>query len=162
MKDRVGTLVMGLEEDIMMATMVTILMEVVDSTKVVIVAVVSTMETVAKTRAVTMLALVKTVEVIGVILRVVVRMLKMVVVEAGTLAMVRVDSMGALKLMVTMTDLMLTTMTMAVGSMKETIMEVDSMEVMGMAVGETGDDTFSDNFLFDFLHIRIDHMVKKI
>ena len=160
MKDRVGTLVMGLEEDIMMATMVTILMEVVDSTKVVIVAVVSTMETVAKTRAVTMLALVKTVEVIGVILRVVVRMLMMVVVEAGTLAMVRVDSMGALKLMVTMTDLMLTTM--AVGSMKETIMEVDSMEVMGMAVGETGDDTFSDNFLFDFLHIRIDHMVKKI
>ena len=159
MKDRVGTLVMGLEEDIMMATMVTILMEVVDSTKVVIVAVVSTMETVAKTRAVTMLALVKTVEVIGVILRVVVRMLMMVVVEAGTLAMVRVDSMGALKLMVTMTDLMLTTM--AVGSMKETIMEVDSMEVMGMAVGETGDDTFSDNFLFDFLHIRIDHMVKK-
>ena len=143
-----------------MATMVTILMEVVDSTKVVIVAVVSTMETVAKTRAVTMLALVKTVEVIGVILRVVVRMLMMVVVEAGTLAMVRVDSMGALKLMVTMTDLMLTTM--AVGSMKETIMEVDSMEVMGMAVGETGDDTFSDNFLFDFLHIRIDHMVKKI
>ena len=159
MKDRVGTLVMGLEEDIMMATMVTILMEVVDSTKVVIVAVVSTMETVAKTRAVIMLALVKTVEVIGVILRVVVRMLMMVVVEAGTLAMVRVDSMGALKLMVTMTDLMLTTM--AVGSMKETIMEVDSMEVMGMAVGETGDDTFSDNFLFDFLHIRIDHMVKK-
>ena len=153
-KDRVGTLVMGLEEDIMMATMVTILMEVVDSTKVVIVAVVSTMETVAKTRAVTMLALVKTVEVIGVILRVVVRMLMMVVVEAGTLAMVRVDSMGALKQMVTMTDLMLTTM--AVGSMKETIMEVDSMEVMGMAVGETGDD-----FLFDFLHIRIDHMVKK-
>ena len=142
-----------------MATMVTILMEVVDSTKVVIVAVVSTMETVAKTRAVTMLALVKTVEVIGVILRVVVRMLMMVVVEAGTLAMVRVDSMGALKLMVTMTDLMLTTM--AVGSMKETIMEVDSMEVMGMAVGETGDDTFSDNFLFDFLYIRIDHMVKK-
>merc|ERR1712217_714372 len=122
----------------MMATMVTILMEVVDSTKVVIVAVGSTMETVAKTRAVTMLALVKTVEVIGVILRVVVRMLMMVVVEAGTLAMVRVDSMGALKQMVTMTDLMLTTM--AVGSMKETIMEVDSMEVMGMAVGETGDD----------------------